>query len=146
MKKYSIGEVAKLCFVTAHTIRYYEKEGLIKIERKDNGLRVLSDNDIELLNIISCLKSTGMSISDIKDYFNLCNKKSMGKENFQLRRELFCKQREKLTEQIELLNKHLATVEYKIWYYENIEKFGDESDPLNCVKMREHYEKESGKK
>ncbi len=141
MKTYSIGEVAKLCSVTTHTIRYYEKENLIKIARKDNGIRVFSDNDIELLNIIACLKSTGMGINDIKDYFNLCNEKNIEKASFQMRKELFCKQREKLVEQIELLNKHLATAEYKIWYYANIEKLGDENDPLNCLKMRELYEK-----
>lgn len=136
--RYSIGEVSKITGIGQHTLRYYEKEGLLYgIERKSNGLRAYTDQDIELINVISCLKDTGMSIADIRQYVQLCKE---GKDTFDARVQLFKKQREYIMEQINLLSKHLETAEYKIWYYENVEALGDESDPLNCIKMRKIYE------
>ena len=138
---YSIGEVSKITGISAYTLRYYEKEGLLhNIERKTNGLREYTDQDIELLNIINCLKDTGISISHIKDYIHLCKQ---GEETLDTRIELFKKQRNHIISKIELLKKHLDTANYKIWYYENVTELGDENDPLNCMKMREIYEKVS---
>nr|WP_316244941.1 MerR family transcriptional regulator [Oceanobacillus jeddahense] len=55
------------------TLRYYDREGLIPfIERSDNGTRVFKESDIELLNIIQCLKSSGMAIKDIKIFIEWC--------------------------------------------------------------------------
>ncbi len=144
MKYYSIGEVAKLTSLTAHTLRYYEKEGLLEADRKAGGIRIYSDNHIETINIIHCMKDAGMSIAQIKEYFLLC--KSDGKENLQARKHLFEQQKHIVTEKIALLNKHLATIEYKIWYYDNLEKHGDINNPMNCSNMREMYEKIIDKK
>lgn len=137
--EYSIGDVAKRTGLTPHTLRYYEKEGLLlDISRKSNGLRVFGDDDIEWLGIISCLKDTGMSIANIKQYMALCKD---GRDSIETRKELFKTQRQHIKNQIARLNQHLETAQYKIWYYENIERLGDESDPLNCEKMRKIYEK-----
>lgn len=63
---YTIGEVAKKFNLRPSTLRYYEKEGLIPfVERKENGVRV---EDIEYIRSIECLKTTGMSIKDIKKF------------------------------------------------------------------------------
>ncbi len=142
MKYHTIGDAAKITGLSAHTLRYYEKESLITIERKANGIRYFSDTDIETLHIISCLKDTGMSIADIKDYFSLCHKSCGEKASIEIRQQLFLQQKEKLQKKIALLEKHLQTVDYKIWYYENLERFGDESDPNNCAHMREIYQRQ----
>ena len=42
---YSIGEFSKIVGVSEHTLRYYEKEGLIKVNRDENNVRVYSDKD-----------------------------------------------------------------------------------------------------
>ncbi len=138
MKYYSIGEVARLTSLTSHTLRYYEKEGLLDVDRKSGGIRIYSDDNIETINIIHCMKDAGMSIAQIKEYFLLC--KSEGKENLQARKKLFEQQKEIVAEKIALLNKHLATIEYKIWFYDNLEKHGDINDPMNCFNMRTLYE------
>lgn len=136
-KMYSIGEVAELTGLSAHTLRYYEKEGLVfDVERGVNGLRAYSQSNIDMINIITCLKDTGMTISDIKGYVELCKN---GQNSYDARAELFKAQRVCIVNQIALLSKHLETTEYKIWYYENIEKLGDESDPNNCKNMKELY-------
>ena len=61
--KYSIGQVAKKTGLTAHTLRYYEKEGLLPfVQKTGSGLRVFSDTDIGWLEMIECLKGVVMSL------------------------------------------------------------------------------------
>ncbi len=135
--KYTIGEVAEKTGLSAHTLRYYEKVGVLNsIGRSANGIREFSDNDIELLKIVNCLKETGISINEIKNYIELC---SQGKNSIEERKKIFEERKKHIEQEIENLNRHLETVKYKIWYYDNIEELGNEEDPLNCDKMRNIY-------
>ncbi|MFS1523899.1 MerR family transcriptional regulator [Microbulbifer sp. 2304DJ12-6] len=64
-----IGIISSRTGLGIHTIRYYEKQGLIKKPEKDqSGHRAYKENDIELLNWISCMKTSGMSLNKIKEY------------------------------------------------------------------------------
>jgi DNA-binding transcriptional MerR regulator len=69
---YSIGELAKKLNLASSTIRYYDKEGLFPhIKRKSSGIRVFSEKDFHMLQIIECLKIADLSIKDLV----LCSKK-----------------------------------------------------------------------
>ena len=58
--------------VPASTIRYYDKEGLLPfVGRSSGGIRVFTEKDFEWLRIIECLKKTGMSLKDIREYIEL---------------------------------------------------------------------------
>lgn len=73
MKTYSISEVAKKMDLTIYTLRYYDKEGLIPaVKRTAGGVRAFSDADIKALKFIQCLKSTGLTIKEIKQYVKWC--------------------------------------------------------------------------
>ena len=64
---YTVGEMAKLLGVTASTLRYYDKEGLLPfVERSSGGIRMFQDSDFEWLQVIGCMKKAGMSIRDIR--------------------------------------------------------------------------------
>jgi len=64
-----IKEVAKVSGLSVHTLRYYEKSGLIyAIPRDSSGHRYYRDHDINWLHFINCLKSTGMPLKDIQAY------------------------------------------------------------------------------
>ena len=72
---YSIGEVAEKLNLSKSTIRYYDKEGLLPfVERKESGIRMFAESDISMLQVIECLKSTGLSIKDIKKFSEWCLK------------------------------------------------------------------------
>ena len=72
---YSIKEVAEKTGLSIATLRYYDKEGLLPfVDKKPNGTRVFKDEDFQGLNIITCMKKSGMSIKEIKEYVDLCNK------------------------------------------------------------------------
>ena len=72
---YSIQDVSKKTGLSAHTLRYYEKEGLIPgVERSQGGFRQYTDEDLERLGLICCLKNTGMSIQEIAQFVQLTRK------------------------------------------------------------------------
>ncbi|WP_339258071.1 MerR family transcriptional regulator [Paenibacillus sp. FSL R5-0713] len=69
---FTIGHLAEKSNLSIHTIRFYEKEGLIPfIERSPTGYRLYEDEHIEWLRFISYLRETGMSISKLKSFVEL---------------------------------------------------------------------------
>jgi len=65
-----IKDVAELTGTTADTLRYYEKTGLLNIERK-NGVRSFSEKDVEQIHMISQLKEAGFLLKEISFLFTL---------------------------------------------------------------------------
>ena len=64
---YSIKEISERLRIPASTLRYYEKRGLIGPLRRSTGqVRVFSEEDLKLLQIIQCLKRTGMPVEEIR--------------------------------------------------------------------------------
>ncbi len=114
---YSIAEVAEKTHLTAHTLRYYEKEGLLPfVDRSNSGNRDFKDKDLDWLELICCLKNTGMPIKKIKEYISLCLK---GDDTIEIRRKIFLTHREEVIEQIAELRKNLDKINYKINYYDS---------------------------
>ena len=109
--RYSIGQVAKKLGLTAHTLRYYDKEGLLPFVRKgSSGARVFEDEDVDWLIIIECLKGTGMQLKDIKKYMDLCQQ---GDATVGERLELFKRQKEKLEQQMAVFRQYMEKIDFK---------------------------------
>ncbi len=124
---YTIGEMAKMLRVAPSTLRYYDKEGLLPfVERSGSGMRMFKEADFEWLFIIDCLKKTGMSIKDIRDFIEMVMK---GDETIGERLKLFQKQRKAVEEQISQLQATLDILNYKCWYYETAKKAGTTAVP-----------------
>lgn len=122
---YSIGEISEKLNLPKSTIRYYDKEGLLPfVERKESGIRVFAESDVSMLQVIECLKSSGLSIKDIKKFSEWCLK---GDQTLQERYELFLESRKKVKEQMAELEKTLELIEHKCWYYETALEAGTES-------------------
>ena len=117
---YSIGEISKMFDLPISTLRYYDKEGLFPNLKRVNGVRQFSENEIETLRVIDCLKRSGLEIKDIKEYMNLC---SLGNSTLKQRKEIFVKQKKEVLQEMEKLQKVLSMLNYKCWYYDQaIEK------------------------
>ena len=126
---YTVGEMAKLLGVTASTLRYYDKEGLLPfVERSSGGIRMFRDSDIEWLRVIECMKKAGMSIKDIRQYIELALK---GDDNIELRLMMFRRQKEVLQQKMAEMQHTMAMVEYKCWYYETAKAAGTVEVPQN---------------
>lgn len=66
---FTIKEVADKTGITAHTLRYYEREGIMpSVKRDAGGNRFYDEESIEGLNFILALRSTGIPLSKIKQY------------------------------------------------------------------------------
>lgn len=121
---YTIGEISKMFNLPIPTLIYYDKEGLLlELERDKSGIRKFNNQNIETLRLIECLKKSGMQIKDIKEFIGWC---SLGDKTISKRKEMFLKQKENIENQIKELEKALAMIEFKCWYYEEAEKDGNE--------------------
>lgn len=113
--RYSIGQVAKKLGLTTHTIRYYDKEGLLPFVRKgSSGARVFGEDDVDWLIIVECLKGTGMPLKEIRTYIQLCQQ---GDTTLQKRLEMFKKQKEEIEKQMRTLKQYMEKIDFKIAYY-----------------------------
>ena len=112
---YSIQDVSKKTGLTTHTLRYYEKEGLISgVERSQGGFRQYTDEDLERLGLICCLKNTGMSIQEIARFVQLTHE---GNHTLKERVQMLKDHREQVIERIAEMEKHLDKVTWKINFF-----------------------------
>ena len=124
MEQYTIKDAARIMNVPASTIRYYDKEGLLPfIDRQESGCRVFSEKNIEALRIIDCLKKTGMSIKEIRQFSQWLEQ---GDASLRQRYEMFLERRRVVEEQMAKLQEVLNTINYKCWYYETAIAAGTE--------------------
>ena len=73
MKTYTIGQAAERAGLSADTLRYYDKQGLLPfVARAENGYRVFTEEDFAWLDTIACLKGTGMELKDIRTFIRWC--------------------------------------------------------------------------
>lgn len=121
---YTVGEMAHETGIPASTLRYYDKEGLLPfVERTGGGIRMFTDADREALTVIECLKRSGLSIREIRSFMEMCTR---GDESLAERKALFEARRDAVKAEIEQLERSLAVLEYKCWYYETAEAAGSE--------------------
>jgi DNA-binding transcriptional MerR regulator len=113
---YSIGEFSKIVGVSEHTLRYYEKEGLIKVNRDENNVRVYSDKDKLWVETLLHLKKSGMSLKDMKQFIMWGY---MGDETMEERLALLKNHRQKVVEEFEKIRQSLEFLDTKINFYEN---------------------------
>jgi DNA-binding transcriptional MerR regulator len=67
MKKYTIGEAAKLTGVSAKTLRFYEEKEIIKAAaREENGYRLFDEENIEEIRLIKYARDLGLPLAEIK--------------------------------------------------------------------------------
>ncbi|MEW9125149.1 MAG: MerR family transcriptional regulator [Thermotaleaceae bacterium] len=120
---YTIGQASKMFNLPISTLRYYDKEGLFPNIQRVSGVRRFSDNEIEALRVIECLKKSGLAIKDIKKFMEWS---TQGSQTFKQRKELFEKQKSAVENEIDKLERVLDMLKYKCWYYEEAIKDGNE--------------------
>ena len=121
---YTIKDMSELTGLPPSTLRYYDKQGLLPGLRRDqNNVRVFTDEDYHHLRLIECLKRSGLSIKDIKNFMELAGQ---GDTALTERLEIFTRRREILRGELAELQEVLGVIDYKCWYYETACKNGTE--------------------
>ncbi|MGC0311778.1 MerR family transcriptional regulator [Kitasatospora acidiphila] len=113
--RHSISEVAELTGLTAHTLRWYERIGLLEpVDRTHAGRRRYSDADLARLEFLGKLRLTGMSVADMVRYIEMVRE---GPATMDARRDLLIEHRAEVRERIADLHASLAVLDYKIDFY-----------------------------
>ena len=120
---YSIGEVSEMFNIPISTLRYYDKEGFFPDMERISGIRKFSENEIETLRIVDCLKKSKLEIKEIKQFIDWTR---LGAKTYEERRDLFEQQKKNVQKEIEELEKTMSMLKYKSWYYEQAIKDGSE--------------------
>lgn len=113
----TISKMSKKYNISADTLRYYERVGLLpSVNRNESGFRDYTPDDEKWLEFILCMRSAGMPIEALIEYVSLF---SEGEQTLAARKEILEEQREKLKEKIKELNSTFNVLDAKIKRYEN---------------------------
>lgn len=130
---YTIKEVAEKMDISEHTLRFWAKSGFFPfVKRNQNNIRQFSDNDLEWVKIVKCLRSVGTENKAIKRYIDLC---IVGDSTIEERYKIILGTKEKALMQMDELKKQLAILEYKENFYKDLIKnnLKDTWNPMNSV-------------
>lgn len=116
----NIKEFTKKTGISAHTLRYYEKIGLMpNIKRDARGYRFYQQRDVIWVDFIQKLKITGMSLKDIHKYFNLLQQ---GDKTISARKKLLENHCFKVKDELDALQKSFKKIKCRVRMYHKLEK------------------------
>lgn len=134
---YTIKEVADKMAVSEHTLRFWAKSGFFPfITRDKNNIRQFSEDDLDWVKIVKCLRSVGTGNKMIKRYIDLC---IIGDSTIKERYEIIKHTREKAYKQMEELKKQIDMLDFKEKYYNDLIKnnLNDSWNPMNKNSIKE---------
>lgn len=115
---YAIEEVAELTGLTPHTLRYYERIGLLEpVPRAASGHRRYTEGDLGWVRFVVMLRQTGMSIADSLRFMELTRS---GDHTVPERVRVLRAHRDHLVAQLAVLQRHLGAINRKIDIYEGM--------------------------
>ncbi|OLB82055.1 MAG: MerR family transcriptional regulator [Actinobacteria bacterium 13_2_20CM_2_71_6] len=111
----TVGEAAAKVGLSVHTLRWYEQEGLVTpIGRDTVGRRRYSPGDLDWLQLLTCLRGTGMPVREMRRYAELAR---LGPGTVDERLRLFEEHRTRVLERIAELHRDLDAINVKIGIY-----------------------------
>ncbi len=114
----TIKEIAARTGVSADTLRYYERMGIIPaVPRTSGGVRNYDENFVEWVAFIQTLKGAGMSLEAIADYINLAK---LGEQTCQQRKRILAQARDVLLQKIEALQNMARLADYQLMSYDTV--------------------------
>jgi DNA-binding transcriptional MerR regulator len=112
----TIAEAAARTGLTTHTLRYYERDGLMlhDVDRSASGHRRYDDRDLAWIDLLTRLRGTGMPISDVRRYAALVR---AGEGNELERLDLLRTHRQRVLARLAEVQEHLGAIDRKIGIY-----------------------------
>lgn len=116
----AIQEVAKITGLSVHTLRYYERIGLLNsVNRNSNGYRLYDSTNIAWIEFLTRLRETGMSINQMQEFSTLRN---LGATTISDRRLLLEQHYQMVKNQIAKLEQNLIIIEDKVRHYKELKE------------------------
>lgn len=127
--QYTIQQLSQKTGLSAHTLRYYERIGLLEgVPRDEHGYRLYRESDLLWVEFLMRLRGTGMPISEMKRFSDL---RSEGDSTITERREMLEAHQTHIHEQMRVLRDHLRSIDDKIVHYKGMEKEQNQAVPPN---------------
>ena len=112
----TIAEVSKKYDISADTLRYYERIGLLPpVPRNKSGIRNYDEESCGWIELMKCMRSAGVGIEALIEYSRLFQQ---GEETLEARKALLVEQRRQLRERMEDMRKSLDRLDQKIENYD----------------------------
>ena len=113
-----IAEVSKEYGISADTLRYYERIGLLPhVHRNQSGIRDFDETDLARVQFIKCMRGANVSIEALIEYMHLFEQ---GDSTLHARKEILEEQRDLLKERMTEMQAGLDRLNYKIEHYEDL--------------------------
>ncbi len=110
-------EVSEIMKISPYTLRFYDTKGLFPfVKRNERNIRIFTENDLEWVYVVQCLRDTGLPLLRIRQYIDMC---VAGDQTIPDRLDLLKKQQCAVKMQQIELQERLDMVNYKILSYEN---------------------------
>ena len=125
-EQYTVQQAAALTGLSEHTLRYYERIGLIQpVPRQESsGHRRYGPDDLAKLETLACLRATGMPIDQMRRYFEL---RSHGAGAAAAQQALLATHLQELQRRLAALQDHIKYVESKIDYWRAVETHDEQA-------------------
>lgn len=115
---YSMKQTCEKTGLSYDTLKFYCNEGLVpNVKRDKNNYRVFSDKDIEWIKSLSCLKSCNMSITEMKEYLDLC---MQGESSILERKKILDLKLKELQNKINEIQDSINYIYWKQKFYEEV--------------------------
>lgn len=116
MKSFLIGDISKMYGISQDTLRYYDKAGLLPFVKKNQaGRRVFTEDDLGYIEVIDCLKRSGIPVKEITKFMDWCVE---GDKTLPQRYAFMVEQEAVLEKKIHELQAQLDFLRWKKWYYQ----------------------------
>ncbi len=121
---FTLQEVVLKSGLSEHTLRYYERIGLLDRVKRDSssGHRRYTAEDVEKIEMLACLRTTGMSIEDMRTYVALLKD---GKAAADQQLALFEAQKKALEQELVRKQEHLRYLEHKVAFWKAVQSGDD---------------------
>lgn len=142
---YTIKEVEEKTGISSHTLRFWAKNQLFPfVERDNNNVRYFSESDLGWVAVVHCLRQSGLSVGQIKEYVDLC---LLGERTFESRLAIIQKQRDETQKIIAQYQKALDKLESKVAFYEDAiyKRDKDKIQRLNPNRLKGYFENPQNK-
>lgn len=115
---FSMKQACEQTHLSYETLKFYCNQGLVpNVKRDKNNRRIFSEQDIAWIQSLNCLKNCGMSLSEMKDYIQLC---VIGESTIPERKEILACKRTALLEQMKQIQQSIDYIDWKQGFYDDV--------------------------
>ena len=115
---YTMKETCEQTGLTYETLKFYCNQGLVpNVKRDKNNHRIFNEKDISWIKSLNCLKNCGLTISEMKEYIELCRQ---GESTILERKEILHIKQKAIYEQMKLLQESIDYIDWKQSFYDDV--------------------------